>query len=141
FLFSKDSKHADIVFKVKIELHNKIYEYSFSYNQDKINYESLILTENNKKRTIFYRNESGVRTSNKLLEESVPKLRDNSLFLYLAQSENHPESSEVYRSEEHTSELQSRFDLVCRLLHEKKKNNQQLKLNEYNEHDEETMTA
>src|SRR5699024_11794919 len=24
------------------------------------------------------------------------------------------------RSEEHTSELQSRFDLVCRLLHEKK---------------------
>src|SRR5438067_9350129 len=28
----------------------------------------------------------------------------------------------VYRSEEHTSELQSRFDLVCRLLLEKKKN-------------------
>src|SRR5207249_5454526 len=29
---------------------------------------------------------------------------------------------EVLRSEEHTSELQSRFDLVCRLLLEKKKN-------------------
>src|SRR5699024_12496123 len=28
------------------------------------------------------------------------------------------------RSEEHTSELQSRFDLVCRLLLEKKKDNQ-----------------
>src|SRR5699024_11616053 len=28
----------------------------------------------------------------------------------------------VSRSEEHTSELQSRFDLVCRLLLEKKKN-------------------
>src|SRR5699024_11498995 len=28
----------------------------------------------------------------------------------------------VMRSEEHTSELQSRFDLVCRLLLEKKKN-------------------
>src|SRR5699024_12248881 len=28
------------------------------------------------------------------------------------------------RSEEHTSELQSRFDLVCRLLLEKKKHNQ-----------------
>src|SRR5699024_11285263 len=27
-----------------------------------------------------------------------------------------------FRSEEHTSELQSRFDLVCRLLLEKKKN-------------------
>src|SRR5699024_11541003 len=29
----------------------------------------------------------------------------------------------VARSEEHTSELQSRFDLVCRLLLEKKKQN------------------
>src|SRR2546428_2205280 len=31
--------------------------------------------------------------------------------------------SRVGRSEEHTSELQSRSDLVCRLLLEKKKNN------------------
>src|SRR5207249_10738337 len=31
------------------------------------------------------------------------------------------ESAGVQRSEEHTSELQSRFDLVCRLLLEKKK--------------------
>src|SRR5699024_12820029 len=30
------------------------------------------------------------------------------------------------RSEEHTSELQSRFDLVCRLLLEKKKKTQQM---------------
>src|SRR2546422_7564470 len=30
--------------------------------------------------------------------------------------------AEVYRSEEHTSELQSRLHLVCRLLLEKKKN-------------------
>src|SRR5699024_12528317 len=29
-------------------------------------------------------------------------------------------ASGLYRSEEHTSELQSRFDLVCRLLLEKK---------------------
>src|SRR5699024_12527826 len=32
-------------------------------------------------------------------------------------------SSFLSRSEEHTSELQSRFDLVCRLLLEKKKKN------------------
>src|SRR5699024_11688196 len=31
-------------------------------------------------------------------------------------------AQETVRSEEHTSELQSRFDLVCRLLLEKKKN-------------------
>src|SRR5699024_11901890 len=33
-------------------------------------------------------------------------------------------SKEEVRSEEHTSELQSRFDLVCRLLLEKKKKKQ-----------------
>src|SRR5438067_6522127 len=35
----------------------------------------------------------------------------------------HPEGAVAVRSEEHTSELQSRFDLVCRLLLEKKKKN------------------
>src|SRR5438067_10176905 len=35
------------------------------------------------------------------------------------QGERGPDAAE--RSEEHTSELQSRFDLVCRLLLEKKK--------------------
>src|SRR5690606_41182629 len=38
-----------------------------------------------------------------------------------------PESSDGVRSEEHTSELQSRENLVCRLLLEKKKNKQQKK--------------
>src|SRR5437868_12755536 len=33
-----------------------------------------------------------------------------------------PSETRGERSEEHTSELQSRFDLVCRLLPEKKKN-------------------
>src|SRR5699024_12657859 len=32
----------------------------------------------------------------------------------------HPGNPDCQRSEEHTSELQSRFDLVCRLLLEKK---------------------
>src|SRR5438067_6456079 len=35
------------------------------------------------------------------------------------------------RSEEHTSELQSRFDLVCRLLLEKKKNKHTTQLHIY----------
>src|SRR5207249_12017664 len=37
---------------------------------------------------------------------------------------NTPPMPAHIRSEEHTSELQSRFDLVCRLLLEKKKKNQ-----------------
>src|SRR5699024_11984877 len=36
------------------------------------------------------------------------------------------DQSPPYRSEEHTSELQSRFDLVCRLLLEKKKSYRQI---------------
>src|SRR5438477_8441116 len=35
---------------------------------------------------------------------------------------------ECYRSEEHTSELQSHVNLVCRLLLEKKKDNYDIKL-------------
>src|SRR5207249_10373988 len=34
--------------------------------------------------------------------------------------------AKIDRSEEHTSELQSRFDLVCRLLLEKKKKNKKM---------------
>src|SRR5687768_17808517 len=33
-----------------------------------------------------------------------------------------PQNGRIHRSEEHTSELQSRLHLVCRLLLEKKKN-------------------
>src|SRR5690349_23466727 len=43
--------------------------------------------------------------------------------------------SELVRSEEHTSELQSRRDLVCRLLLEKKK-----KTIQHNNYDNETST-
>src|SRR5438067_6345781 len=38
------------------------------------------------------------------------------------------------RSEEHTSELQSRFDLVCRLLLEKKKQKKSTYYNQYDTH-------
>src|SRR5207249_10538730 len=40
----------------------------------------------------------------------------------------------LHRSEEHTSELQSRFDLVCRLLLEKKKNIKTAKENNVNKY-------
>src|SRR5699024_11583091 len=44
-------------------------------------------------------------------------------WLYVASSHNKRDGRALRgRSEEHTSELQSRFDLVCRLLLEKKKN-------------------
>src|SRR5437868_10931157 len=48
----------------------------------------------------------------------------NKTALWLHTLERHlgwPVLQRIMRSEEHTSELQSRFDLVCRLLLEKKK--------------------
>src|SRR5699024_12544825 len=47
-----------------------------------------------------------------ILKEQISKFDQNS---------EQVELSMKHRSEEHTSELQSRFDLVCRLLLEKKK--------------------
>src|SRR5699024_11752749 len=51
---------------------------------------------------------------------------DNALMdamTYVIITENLHDKKFLIRSEEHTSELQSRFDLVCRLLLEKKKEN------------------
>src|SRR5437762_5674342 len=42
---------------------------------------------------------------------------------YVAKNAHYDSLQELYRSEEHTSELQSPMYLVCRLLLEKKKNN------------------
>src|SRR2546428_13350534 len=48
-------------------------------------------------------------------------LRDSILFIAGRLDETRYGTPELLRSEEHTSELQSRSDLVCRLLLEKKK--------------------
>src|SRR5699024_11763062 len=54
---------------------------------------------------IFYHNEEQKR----IAEESKQKLEKSGKF-------KNPIATKILRSEEHTSELQSRFDLVCRLL-------------------------
>src|SRR5699024_12751237 len=46
------------------------------------------------------------------------RLTENIRYLVILNAYN----SSLFRSEEHTSELQSRFDLVCRILLKKKKN-------------------
>src|SRR5699024_11342089 len=53
-----------------------------------------------------------------LLKCSVQIILGIGIDTYFIKREEIPE---MIRSEEHTSELQSRFDLVCRLLLEKKK--------------------
>src|SRR2546427_3856275 len=49
-------------------------------------------------------------------------LEQSSLFLHLGKVPRGALEFFLYRSEEHTSELQSQSNLVCRLLLEKKKN-------------------
>src|SRR5699024_12507947 len=56
-------------------------------------------------------------------EENTPFHKNGvfSFIVYLKQIIENDSRLLLHRSEEHTSELQSRFDLVCRLLLEKKK--------------------
>jgi len=96
FLFDEKSKIEDTYFEVKLELKNKIYDYSFSYNRESITNEALTLINGNKEKSIFSRNGNDIHVSNKLLEDSIPKLRNNSLFLYLAQSENDADCIAIY---------------------------------------------
>src|SRR5690554_7635989 len=56
-----------------------------------------------------------------LLLQFHPQLRDFSSQLVGVYEEQGPAAAQQWRSEEHTSELQSRPHLVCRLLLEKKK--------------------
>src|SRR5699024_11903164 len=63
---------------------------------------------------------------NTTLEEETRDLNADEMVQYLVEDFEHlvsnlKEYTNTARSEEHTSELQSRFDLVCRLLLEKKK--------------------
>src|SRR5207249_5390436 len=64
---------------------------------------------------------SGKGTQGKILAErlGLPKITTGDI-LRAAVKTGSPLGRQAQRSEEHTSELQSRFDLVCRLLLEKK---------------------
>src|SRR5699024_12639509 len=64
--------------------------------------------------TTLFRSPSWQKAHRKMLQLLKARTPDGSSNLYLR-------GSSMPRSEEHTSELQSRFDLVCRLLLEKKK--------------------
>src|SRR5699024_12019869 len=54
-------------------------------------------------------------------KEHNVEIGDNMLYGHILNEFFEQKVEEELRSEEHTSELQSRFDLVCRLLLEKKK--------------------
>src|SRR3712207_7002975 len=67
----------------------------------------------------FHWNADGIEFDVRLARDGVPVVIHDPTLLRTVQAQG---SVEDFRSEEHTSELQSRQYLVCRLLLEKKKN-------------------
>ena len=61
------------------------------------------------------------------LKDDMEKTYDKISQMSALRAKTIVEGSQKHRSEEHTSELQSRLHLVCRLLLEKKKKNQKTK--------------
>lgn len=97
FIFSKETRNSNTYFDIKIEISKQKYEYSFTYNSEKIVSEELIRMNNTRKKVIFDRKDNSIETKNKLLKSSLPKLRNNSLFLYLGQAENDPDCGAVFK--------------------------------------------
>src|SRR3989475_1661914 len=63
---------------------------------------------------------AGAETARRIIE-AAPRLGIHTLTLFALSSANWKRPAAEVRSEEHTSELQSQSNLVCRLLLEKKK--------------------
>src|SRR2546427_5009273 len=73
--------------------------------------------------TLFRSYQTTKENISELLKGFEKNKTHNGFLIYRAKGWNYPELCETYeRSEEHTSELQSQSNLVCRLLLEKKKN-------------------
>src|SRR2546430_12410133 len=84
--------------------------------------------------TTLFRSEYGTNTAFSTFSLGMeactknPGFRRSFLFASKASASNVRESCETARSEEHTSELQSQSNLVCRLLLEKKKSKRDLRI-------------
>src|SRR5689334_24802444 len=74
--------------------------------------------------TTLFRSPSGLRAYGIFMRQDVPEIGLKRIRMVDYQSLD--ADPELLRSEEHTSELQSQFHLVCRLLLEKKKKNQEV---------------
>src|SRR5260370_16963186 len=69
-----------------------------------------------------------LHVANRPIREIIAELTNQTGYKFAGLENQGGESDKQVRSEEHTSELQSHLNLVCRLLLQKK-NNQQIKAN------------
>ncbi|MGN1284309.1 MAG: ATP/GTP-binding protein [Candidatus Limosilactobacillus intestinavium] len=97
FMFNKKNQREDTTFSVTLQYNDQIYEYSFSYNNERISSEKLVLINGNKEETYFERTEQDFSIIPNNLKDLIPRLRKNALFLYLAQQNNDAPASDIYK--------------------------------------------
>src|SRR3712207_6919452 len=87
--------------------------------------------------TTLFRSPDGRTVSIMVLEQAIPEDQQRQIEAYrkaLVEGIRQSSAGSRARSEEHTSELQSRQYLVCRLLLEKKKKNERKSKTQNNAH-------
>lgn len=97
FWFNKKNQNEDTTFGVVIKFNKQIYDYSFTYNNKKISHEKLVLINGDKEETYFERNDQEFSIIPDNLKDLIPRLRENALFLFLAQQNNDTPASDIYK--------------------------------------------
>lgn len=97
FIFNEKTQHEDTTFGVVIQFNDQIYDYSFSYNDERIVSEKLVLINGDKEETYFERHEQDFLIIPDNLKDLIPRLRKNALFLFLAQQNNDGPASDIYK--------------------------------------------
>ena len=97
FWFNKKNQTQDTAFDVIIQFNKQIYDYSFSYDNEKISSEKLILIKGDKEETYFERYGQNFPIIPDNLRDLIPRLRKNALFLFLAQQNNNEPASAIYK--------------------------------------------
>ncbi len=97
FWFNKNNQHEDTSFGVVIQFNKQIYDYSFSYNNENISSEKLVLIKGDKEETYFERNGQDFSIIPDNLKDLIPRLRKNAIFLFLAQQNNDGPASDIYK--------------------------------------------
>lgn len=96
FWFNEKNQTEDTSFGITIKVHGHIYDYSFSYNNERIASEKLIVIKGDKEKTYFERQGQDFIVISKALKDLIPRLRKNALFLFLAQQNNDALASNIY---------------------------------------------
>lgn len=97
FRFNRENGQQPTFFGTKFEIGQKVYEYSFSYTNKAIKSETLTVTNGRKHHVYFNIVDNKVVTINSRLTNPGNKLRKNALYLFMAQQENDPIATEVYK--------------------------------------------